>query len=85
MEPIKFKEANCVFGKGQEQYKELPTFYDRNTEEGIVVSCYKLTLIERLRVLFKGNIWVGLMTFNKSLQPQILTTKKSDLLITKKQ
>ena len=84
MKAIKFKESNVVFAENQEDYKSLPAMYDSTTVEGIVVTCYQLSFIERLRALFRGRIWLALMTFNNPLQPQFLTTKKSEILTTKK-
>lgn len=79
MKPVKFKESNAVYAKDQKEYLPLPAFkYD--TKEGEVVSCWNLSLMERLRVLFTGRLWVSLMTFNKPLTPSFFTTKKSDVL-----
>ncbi len=66
MKPIEFNEKNCVFAERQPEYIPLPV---HKTEDGIVISCWKLTLKERLKVLFCGNIWLSVMTFNHSLQP----------------
>ena len=66
MKPIEFNEKNCVFAEHQPEYIPLPV---HKTEDGIVISCWKLTLKERLKVLFCGNIWLSVMTFNHSLQP----------------
>ncbi len=79
MKPIKFKEQNIVFAETQDQYGNLPAFKD---DDGVVVSCWNLSLKERFRILFKGRIWLGLWSFNKPLTPSILTTKKTDLLST---
>lgn len=80
MEAIKFKGANVVFAENQEDYKSLPAMYDKTRHEGVVVTCYRLSFIERVRVLFRGRIWLGIMTFNNPLQPQFPTTKKSEVL-----
>ena len=80
MKPIKFKEQNCTYAENQHEYLPLPVFKN-DSLEGEVISCWKLSLIERLRILFTGKLWVMLMTFNKPLTPSFLTTKKSDVLI----
>jgi hypothetical protein len=67
MKAIHFKGVNAVFGVGQDDYLDLPAHKDK---DGIVTTCYKLTLRERLRVLFDGKIWFSVMTFNNPLQPQ---------------
>lgn len=83
MKPVKFKEVNVTFAEDQPEYQPLPAFVDRNSPQGEVVTCWKLSFRERLRVLFKGEIWLSLMSFNKPLTPSYMTTKKSDILITK--
>jgi hypothetical protein len=61
-----------VYGRGQPKYRELPAFrYD----DGAVVTRWKLTLSERFRVLFSGNIWLTQLTFNRALQPVKLETE----------
>jgi len=82
MKPITFKECNSEFAKNQKQYKTLPAYYD-NGKEGHVVTCWKLSFKERIRILFKGKVWMSLMTFKNPLQPSLLSSKKSDILITK--
>lgn len=76
MVPRKFEEANVVFAKDQKEYMPLPAY--RN-DDGEVVSCWRLSFIERCRVLLKGEIWLSLKTFNKPLTPSFLTTKKKDI------
>lgn len=66
MEPVKFKGANIVFGESQPEYKPLPAF--RN-DEGIVLTCWKCTLRERLKILFTGRMYLQQLTFNNALQP----------------
>jgi hypothetical protein len=80
MKPLEFKEQNVTFAKNQPQYKPLPAYKDKNDPAGKVVFCMGLTLKERLRVLFNGEIWVSLMMFNQPLTPSFLSTKKSDVL-----
>ena len=80
MKPIKFKECNITFAKDQPEYNQLPAFKNKS-KEGEVISCWKLSRKERLRVLFLGKIWLSLMSFNKPLTPSHMTTRKSDVLI----
>lgn len=77
MEVKEFKEQNVVFAKDQAEYKRLPALLLEG-EAGQVVSCWGLSFTERLRVLFTGRIWVSLLSFNKPLTPQLISTKKSD-------
>lgn len=80
MKPIRFKEQNCTYAENQPEYLPLPAFKDNNE----VVSCWSLSLAERLRLLFTGRLWVSLMTFGKPLTPSFFTTKKSDVLTIKR-
>lgn len=79
MKPIEFKEHNVVFAKDQPEYLPLPAFKNESAQ-GEVITCWKLSFRERLRILFKGELWLSLMTFNKPLTPVFPTTKKSDVL-----
>jgi hypothetical protein len=74
MEPVRFKGWNIEIAKDQKEYLPLPAFHSRvfnpDDRQGIVVSCWKLTLWERLKILFKGRVYFSQYTFNHSLQPQ---------------
>jgi len=72
MKPIEFKEQNAIFAKNQPQYRPLPAL-KLNNGDGDVISCWKLTVPERLKVLFTGKIWVGEKTFNEPLTPILLS------------
>ena len=80
MEPKKFKEVNVTFAENQPEYIPLPAFRN-DSPQGEVITCWDLSFKERLRILFKGEIWLSLWTFNKPLTPTFITTKKSDVLI----
>ena len=81
MKPIKFKEQNCTYAENQPEYLPLPAYKDKG-EQGIVISCWKLSIWERLRLLFTGKLWISLMSFNKPLTPSLFSTKKSDVFKT---
>ena len=83
MKPKEFPEQNVIFAKDQPEYQPLPAF-KAQTESGEVITCWKLSFSERLRILFKGEIWLSMLSFNKPLTPSFMTTKKSDVLITEK-
>jgi hypothetical protein len=67
MKPIEFKEQNLIFAENQKEYLPLPA---HKTEDGEVISCWRLTFIERVKVLIFGNVWMRVLTFNDPLQPQ---------------
>lgn len=78
MKPVKFKEHNVVFAENQKEYLPLPAFKN-DSPHGEVISCWKLSWVERLRILFTGKLWVELLSFNKPLTPSFFSTKKSDM------
>jgi hypothetical protein len=69
MKPVAFPEQNCVFAENQDEYMSLPSFSDPNDEQGTVISCWKFTCWERLKLLFTGRLWVLSLTFGAPLQP----------------
>lgn len=78
MKPISFKEQNVVYAENQPEYLPLPA-YKVDSPQGQVISCWKLSFRERIRILFTGMLWVSLLSFNRPLTPSFFTTKKSDL------
>lgn len=80
MKPIQFPEANVVFAANQPEYNPLPAYRDAGSM-GAIISCWDLSLSERIRILFKGKLWVSLVMFGKPLTPSFFSTKKSDVLI----
>ena len=78
MEPIDFKGSNIIFAEHQDEYNNLPAYH--NVKEGKVTICYKLTFIEVIILLFNRKLWVSIMTFNKPLQPQLLSVNKGDVI-----
>ena len=73
MKIVKFDGWNVVYAKDQPGYLPLPAF---RTEEGEVVSCWGLSFVERVKVLLTGRVWLSVLTFNKPLQPLLMTVDK---------
>lgn len=69
MKPIKFPEWNVTMGIGQPEYDPLVA---HRTPSGEVISCWRPSLVERLKVLFRGRIWLHVHTHNSPLQPVFL-------------
>jgi len=69
MTPIEFPQQNKVLAKDQPEYVPLPVFMDAAE----TVSCWKLTIIERLKLLLTGKLWLRQMNFGEPLQPQLPT------------
>jgi hypothetical protein len=55
-----------VYAKNQPEYIPLPT---RRTWDGEVVSCWKPNWLARLAILFGGNFYLTMLTFNNPLTP----------------
>ena len=66
MKPVLFKGSNVVYAKDQPEYLPLPA---HRAEDGRVTSCWKLTALERLRVLLTGRVYWAQLTFGDPLQP----------------
>lgn len=78
MKPVNFKGQNVVFAKDQPEYQPLPAL-KLDTPEGEVISCWKLSFKERVKILFTGRIWLSLMSFNKLLTPSYLSVNREDV------
>ena len=72
MNPVKFPESNITFAKNQPEYLPLPAYRD---EYGRVITCWQLSWKERIEILFKGKLWLNILTFGMRLQPQLLLIK----------
>jgi len=68
MIPIKFKEHNKIYAKDQKPYVPLPVFEDE-VNGGRVIHCWKLSLLEKIKILFTGKLWIYVANFKKPLQP----------------
>ncbi len=77
MENIKFEGCNVEIAKNQKEYKTLQAFQD----EQVTITCYRLSFLERIKLLFTGKLWLGQMNFGTPLQPQLPTVDMSDLLV----
>ncbi len=81
MKPIDFKERTSIISENQPQYLPLPVYRYKNDVSGRIVFCWKLSLKDRLKLLFrdKALIWQSVMTFNQPLQPQLLSVDKPEM------
>ena len=81
MEPIKFNEANTVYGKGKENLYEA--LHALIFDDGKVVTCWKLSFKDILRIIFTKKLWLCVATFNNPLQPLFMSTNKRDIFTSK--
>ena len=68
MKPIKFKEHNITFFRHHPSQFPVPA---HKTAKGLVISCWRVTRLERLRMLFTGRLYLCVQTFNRPLQQQL--------------
>ncbi len=68
MKPISFKEHTHVLAKDQKEYLPLPVFMGEPPEHD-VVSCWKMSLLERIKILFTGIVWIRQLTFGNKFHP----------------
>ena len=70
MKPIKFYGMNTTFAENQPEYLPLPALV-ANLEDGgkNVISCWKLSWSERIKMLFTGKLWINSLMYGPSLQP----------------
>jgi hypothetical protein len=47
--------------------------------EGEVISCWKMSFKERIKVLFFGRVWMSLMSFNKPFTPSYLAVNRKEV------
>lgn len=78
MKPVEFKHQNVVFARNQPEYQPLPAL-KLDTPEGYVISCWKLSFLDRVKIIFTGRLWLSLMSFNKPLTPSLLSVNRSDV------
>lgn len=76
--PVVKGVEEVTFAKHQPEYLPLPAIV---CTDGTVISRWRLSLRERLRVLFRGSIYLHQLTFGKKLQPQLLCVEKPQLIM----
>ena len=75
-----FPEVTVIFAKDQPQYRPLPAYRIEGDPKGRVICCWELSWRERLVLLFRGVLWHQILTFNHPLQPQLITTRKPEMI-----
>lgn len=73
MNPVDFEGMNTVFGVGQPQYLDLPALRCGDLQ-GTVWSCWELDDEDIKDIIRTRKLWVGQLTFNKPLSPQMVST-----------
>jgi hypothetical protein len=78
MKAVTFKHQNIVFAENQPEYTPLPAL-KFDTSQGEVVTCWKLSFKERLKILMFGKIWLSVLTFNQPLSPIYMSVDRKDI------
>jgi len=79
-----FDEQNVVIGAGQAEYLPLYAHKIQGDRQGTTTTRWKLTWRERIKLLFTGELWHQVLTFNLPLQPQMLMVDKPEEWLTYK-
>jgi hypothetical protein len=76
-----FYSLEITYAKDQEPYLPLPALpVDDGTGQGRVVTRWRMSLRERLRVLIHGDVYLWISTFGQKLQPVALVTTPPEIL-----
>lgn len=78
MKAVEFKHQNIIYAKDQPEYLPLPAL-KLEGKEGHVITCWKMSFIERIKVLLFGRVWLSLMSFNKLLTPSYMSVNRKDV------
>lgn len=81
MLPVKFPEQTRTLAEHQKEYLPLPVYH---AADGTIVSCWRLSIWERLKLLVTGRIWVLQLTFHQPLQPQALQVRSPFKIVSPK-
>lgn len=68
--------SQVVFAKDQPEYQPLPASVDSN---GVVITCWKLSPWERLKLALGFPLWLSICTFKRPLQPLRLSLNKPEV------
>ena len=69
MKAIDFPEQTAVLAENQPEYLPLPVY--QTLDGKVMISCWRLSWWERLKVLWTGRLWLRQMVFGGLLQPQL--------------
>ena len=78
MKSIKFQECTEAMGARQSEYNTIYAFVSGEDKDRTIF-CWKLTLVERLKILFTGKLWHQVLAFNDARQ-QLLSVEKPEML-----
>lgn len=79
MKIVSFPERTTVYAKNQPEYLQLPSHVFKDSAEGRIACCWRMTWRDRLKILFSGLVWHEILTFGNPLQPQKLSADKPNM------
>lgn len=71
-----FEVHESTFAEHQPQYNNLPAI---RCDDGQIFTRWRLSLKERIRVLLFGDIYLSVHTYNRPLQPLLISTEAPQL------
>ena len=74
-----YEEHEIVFGKDQPEYQPLPTLGFNEDGQVGVISRWRFTWRERLRVLFGADVFLYVKTFGAKLQPVMVAVDRPSI------
>lgn len=74
MKPVTFKYQTSIVSSSDPEVEDLPIF--RCYEERLVISCWRPSLWERIRILFGGGVWLSVQTTDHLLAPVWIDSRK---------
>jgi hypothetical protein len=69
--------SEITFAKDQPQYIPLPAL---RFQDGLVVTRWKMSWKERIQILFGSSVYLGLLTYNRPLQPIRISTSVDEVV-----
>lgn len=75
MKQAHFTQANSSLGSVGA--KPIPAYIDEQSK--LVVTCWKMSLMERIKFLFSGKIWVCTIADKKNVQRSVLSTDEQKI------
>lgn len=76
MKPIKFEGADVTFAENQPEYLSLPA---KKVDDNTILTCWELTDDEVKKISETKKLWLGVMNFNKPLQPLLPSVDRWDI------
>lgn len=69
--------SELTFAKDQPEYIPLPAL---KFSDGLVVTRWKLSFWERISALLEGSVYLGILTYNRPLQPIRMSTSVQEVV-----